>query len=239
MNDNECRYGAILDLDGTLIDSYRVLNPAILRTANMNGAKLTIEDVKATLGMGVGKRFHHFKEQGHITSQITEQEWVEAIVASTMISANKMGPMPGALDLLDYLSKNNIPMVIFTNGERVVTDLKMGNLGNRANLIKHVITTEDVERPKPAPDGYLLAAEIMGVKPENCVVFEDSNTGVEAAKAAGMKVVFIPQHAEENIHGADLVVTSMKDRQIAAFIQQKFPAARPAPLPANAARRMA
>jgi beta-phosphoglucomutase-like phosphatase (HAD superfamily) len=67
----------------------------------------------------------------------------------------------------------------------------------------HIFSADMVERPKPAPDVYLLAARTMGVAPENCLVIEDSATGVRAALAAGMRVIGFtgashipPEHAE-------------------------------------------
>ncbi|MGD9749273.1 MAG: HAD family hydrolase, partial [Verrucomicrobiales bacterium] len=55
-----------------------------------------------------------------------------------------------------------------------------------------IITPADVKRGKPAPDMFLLAAERMGVAPEQCLVFEDGQAGLDAAKAAGMETVFVP-----------------------------------------------
>lgn len=61
------------------------------------------------------------------------------------------------------------------------------------HLFPHIITPEDVVRGKPAPDMFLLAAERMGVAPEDCLVFEDGRSGLEAAKAAGMETVYVPR----------------------------------------------
>jgi len=60
-------------------------------------------------------------------------------------------------------------------------------------LFQTIITPRDVQRGKPAPDMFLLAAERMGVKPEDCLVFEDGQSGLDAAKAAGMAAVFVPR----------------------------------------------
>ena len=60
-------------------------------------------------------------------------------------------------------------------------------------MFEIIITPVDVERPKPAPDMFILAAERMGVDPEDCLVFEDGPVGIEGARAAGMDTVFIPR----------------------------------------------
>ena len=59
------------------------------------------------------------------------------------------------------------------------------------NLFDVIVTQDDVENSKPAPDLFLLAAEKMKVKPEKCLVFEDSQLGIEAAKKAGMQSVYV------------------------------------------------
>jgi HAD superfamily hydrolase (TIGR01509 family) len=61
-----------------------------------------------------------------------------------------------------------------------------------APLFPVVVTADDVEHGKPAPDMFLLAAKLMGVAPERCLVFEDGQPGMQAAQAAGMKCVFVP-----------------------------------------------
>jgi beta-phosphoglucomutase-like phosphatase (HAD superfamily) len=78
-----------------------------------------------------------------------------------------------------------------------------------------------VERVKPAPDLFLLAAARLGVAPERCVVFEDSPNGIRAARAAGMRCVAIPNPVtcELPMEGADLVLTSLADRPLAEILE--------------------
>lgn len=68
----------------------------------------------------------------------------------------------------------------------------MLELAGLAPLFKVVVAAEDVEHGKPSPDMFLLAAKLMGVAPEKCLVFEDAEPGMRAAKAAGMKCVHVP-----------------------------------------------
>lgn len=92
---------------------------------------------------------------------------------------------------------------------RIVLDcLRLGG------LFDTIVTNEDVDRHKPDPLPYCLCAERLGVEPERCVVFEDSVTGVEAARAAGMRVIgFTSTFAREELSGADAVVGSLADTE--------------------------
>ncbi|WP_442935297.1 HAD-IA family hydrolase [Micromonospora sp. CPCC 206061] len=95
-------------------------------------------------------------------------------------------PTPGLVEVLDRL---DIPVCLASNGrpEKVTLTLEMTGLARY--FAGRVFTAADVERCKPAPDLFLLAASRMGAPPGRCVVVEDSETGVAAARAAGMRVV--------------------------------------------------
>jgi len=78
-----------------------------------------------------------------------------------------------------------------------------------------LVTADDVQRGKPAPDCYLLAAERLGVAPANCVVIEDAPAGIEAARAAGMRpVAVVTTHAPVDLGRADAIVQRLSDIRI-------------------------
>ncbi|NJS40090.1 MAG: HAD family phosphatase [Rhodobacteraceae bacterium] len=83
------------------------------------------------------------------------------------------------------------PMAIVTSSGRASAHRKLGLVGLE-KAFSHVVTLDDVSAPKPAPDPYLLAASLFGVAPGRCLVFEDSETGAEAAYRAGCIVVQVP-----------------------------------------------
>lgn len=95
---------------------------------------------------------------------------------------------PGALDLLPTLQ---IPLAIVTSTGRIGAHRKLG-LAGIAGAFTHVVTLDDVRAAKPDPEPYLLAASLFGVSPARCLVFEDSETGAEAAHRAGCVVVQVP-----------------------------------------------
>ncbi|MEO6518022.1 MAG: HAD family phosphatase, partial [Pseudoxanthomonas sp.] len=98
---------------------------------------------------------------------------------------------PGARELLQDLFDLGVPMAVATStrSERARTKLARSNI---AHYFRHVVTSSDVLHPKPAPDLYLLAAERLGLAPHHCLALEDSEFGVRAASAAGIRVIQVP-----------------------------------------------
>ena len=83
-------------------------------------------------------------------------------------------------------------MAIASGGHRELVEATLNAL-EIIDMFDTVVCAEDYERGKPAPDPFLEAARRLGVPPGDCLVFEDSPTGVEAARAAGMECVFVPR----------------------------------------------
>ncbi len=86
------------------------------------------------------------------------------------------------------------PMAIASGGYRQLVEGTLDALGIM-DMFDAIVCAEDYENGKPAPDPFLVAAKRIGIAPEDCLVFEDSPTGIEAAKAAGMMYVFVPSAA--------------------------------------------
>ena len=112
---------------------------------------------------------------------------------------------PGAADLL---AAPDLPRVLVTSTGREGAHRKLAVAGI-AHAFAHVITLHDVSAPKPAPEPYLLAARLLGVNPARCLVFEDSETGAEAAHRAGCVVVQVPDMLPASGDHADHVVATL------------------------------
>ena len=105
--------------------------------------------------------------------------------------------MPGARRLTDHLAGHGVPQGVASSSHRRDFDLKMTEHRDWFACFQCVALGDDpaVKKGKPAPDIFLVAAERMKARPENCLVFEDAPSGVEAARAAGMPVVAVPNPA--------------------------------------------
>jgi HAD superfamily hydrolase (TIGR01509 family) len=99
-------------------------------------------------------------------------------------------PLPGALETLRAIAAVR-PVAVASNSPRDMLDSKLAGLGI-AGVIDASIAIEDVARPKPAPDMYLAAARALGAEPADCLGFEDSETGADAARAAGLQLIAVP-----------------------------------------------
>jgi HAD superfamily hydrolase (TIGR01509 family) len=104
--------------------------------------------------------------------------------------ATKVTPMPGARATVELVAASGLPFCIGTSGSAEETRSKLGSAG-LADLFERerIFTAPQVERGKPFPDLFLLAASTMGIAPAKCLVIEDSAAGVRAALAGGMQVV--------------------------------------------------
>jgi sugar-phosphatase len=122
-------------------------------------------------------------------------------------------PLPGATDLLGNLA--GAPWAIVTSGARRFALARLAAAGLPAPPI--LVSAEDVRRGKPSPEGYLRAAELLGVPPDDCLVFEDAPPGVAAARAAGTRVIGVATtHPAEALGDAHAIVSSLADVHLAS-----------------------
>jgi sugar-phosphatase len=99
--------------------------------------------------------------------------------------------MPGVSEVLELCAKLGLRVGLASNSPAALCQLVLNELGI-AHAFHAVVSADFVESGKPDPAVYLQAARLLGVRPEECVAFEDSATGVRAARAAGMRVVAVP-----------------------------------------------
>jgi beta-phosphoglucomutase-like phosphatase (HAD superfamily) len=103
-----------------------------------------------------------------------------------------------------------MPVALASNSTRDLVDLALASAG-LADAFDATVSSSEVEHPKPAPDIYLRACELLGVAPAEAVALEDSPSGIAAAKAAGLACIAVPQFVETDVSAADEVVDSLED----------------------------
>ncbi|HEV2689581.1 MAG TPA: HAD family phosphatase [Bryobacteraceae bacterium] len=123
--------------------------------------------------------------------------------------------VPGIVEFLDR--SRHVPLGVASNAEPANIDLVLDGLGLR-DRFQSIANGHQVARPKPYPDVYLRAAELLGVAPRDCLVFEDSPPGIQAARAAGMQVVGVQTHSADLLN-VDLAIRDFQDPKLEPWLR--------------------
>lgn len=183
------RYAALFDWDGVVVDSSGAHEKSWELLAAETGLPLPPDHFKRGFGMKnkviIPELLQWTQEPDEIHRLgLRKEEYYREVIRQEGLQ-----PLPGVRPFLETLRSAQIPCVVGTSTDRANVEaiFKMTGLGV---YFKDVVSAEDVDRGKPDPDVFLKAAAKAGnVNPERCVVFEDAQVGIDAGKAAGMKVV--------------------------------------------------
>ena len=127
------------------------------------------------------------------------------------IYKDEVNPIAGFMEFFEKLKSEGLLTAVATSAPRANLDLIIGTLGIGAQM-QSQLASEDVSKHKPDPEVYLKSAAKLGVKPENCLVFEDSFSGASAGKNAGMKVVgVLSSHTKEELPPCDLYIKDYRE----------------------------
>ena len=181
--------GFIFDMDGTLVDNMPYHTLSWQQLLAELGVKMT--------GQEIERRNHGTLPEvirNILGDQLSEAEVVAIGERKEELYRAIYSPhlqlLVGCQEFLEQANLLCIPMAVATMANRVNVAFVVDGLGIR-DYFKIVIGEEDVRQGKPSPEAFYLAAQGLQLPPENCIVFEDSLSGVEAAQRAGMKVVFL------------------------------------------------
>ena len=185
------------DMDGLLVDSEPEWLKSESEITAAFGYQWTSQDQVACLGgplSRVGQYMHDKCNQAETPDFFTNK--LVEVQSEKMRSHTPF--MPGAYELVKDLQKNGVKTGLVSASPRIIVDAVLDNVG--AELFPFSISSDDVERTKPHPDAYLKAAQLTNSAIENCLVFEDSLTGVGAATSSGAWLVAVPHlvHVEES-----------------------------------------
>lgn len=135
----------------------------------------------------------------------------EAIYEGLLAEARNLVPMPGLTRLLDELRHRGFALAVATLSPRHQVDMILKGLGIK-DRFQAIVAGADVPKPKPAPDVYLKALQELGLTAGDCVAVEDSETGVMAAKGAGLRVIAVPSRytRRQDLSLADARVESLE-----------------------------
>ena len=179
----------IFDMDGTLHDTESVFHAAWRKAA----AIWDVPDIETTLADCTGRNMAGI--EAYWCAKYESPSYEEFFQARHRffeeMTADGIPVMPGAMELLCYLKEHGYPMALATSTRRTSAIEHLEDTG-MLGFFDVIMTGNDVQNGKPAPDIFLRAAEGLGVEPQYCLGVEDSFNGIRGLYAAGMKPVMVP-----------------------------------------------
>lgn len=181
----------IFDMDGLMIDSEKLSFNIIKSILQEHGHDLSLDFYAKTIGVS-----RELSEQLFTQSfpgidgrrdvyEVFFQRYFNALIAG------QLEEKPGLYQLLNELDKRGIKRAVASSNDKSIVEASLKCIGVY-NRMDALVYSESVERVKPFPDLFLKAAKLLGGKPEECLILEDSQAGVEAALSANMPVILIP-----------------------------------------------
>ncbi|WP_034271883.1 HAD family hydrolase [Actinospica robiniae] len=171
--------------------------------------QLLVGGTLAAGGAAMARYFGKPEAGAELAERLAELVWKELLAGAPAL--------PGARDLVSRVRAQGIPSAVASNSPRRFVEATLASAG-LDDLFEVIVTADDVEHGKPAPDIYLRACELLGAAPSATVAFEDSRTGVASARAAGMFVVGVPSTPGAALE-ADASFEALSDRALLAWVR--------------------
>ncbi|MFI4989775.1 MAG: HAD family hydrolase [Solirubrobacterales bacterium] len=217
----------VFDNDGLLLDTEQAWTRAEQKLFSALGREFTLEHKRILIGssrtMAAAKLETILERAGE--GEALMDELLRLVMQEALAG---VAPRPGAQRLLERLSDAGVPLAVASNSEREFVESTLSSAGLfPAGPFAAVVSANDIDRPKPAPDIYLEACRLLGVAAAEAVALEDSPIGVASAAAAGMFVIAVPYFAGTEVAGANMQAGSLDDDSVAQALglEQVRPAA--------------
>ena len=202
----------VFDLDGVLIQTEELWDEVREGMARDAGGRYGAEEQRAMMGMSSPEWSTYMHE--HVGLPESPEEIAAEVVRRMSARYRQQLPLiDGAIAAVERLAAR-WPLGVASSSNRELIDLVL-ELSGLDRLFSATVSSEEVARGKPAPDVYLEACRRLGVEPAHSAAVEDSHAGIRSAKAAGMRVLAIPNPTyppdDEALENADVVLTSLDD----------------------------
>jgi HAD superfamily hydrolase (TIGR01509 family) len=200
----------IFDFDGLMVNTQELLARAYDEFLLAKGKPL-VEDQSYLMGRTGLENIEYLKNKYGLEGE-PEQLLEERRSISDKIFEDELELLEGVEVLVKRLRQKGIKCAIGSGGRKSVIEPALRKFGF-TDFFDVIIDGDDVEKGKPDPEVFLLAAKKLGVDPSGCLVLEDAPNGIEAAKAAGMKAVFVPdlRFVDGHHEKADAILETLQD----------------------------
>ncbi len=210
---NYSKFCVIFDMDGVLADTASIHFESWVKLAEEKGIIFTKSFFERTFG----------QQSPSIVRELVGQEADELLVRKWAnlkesyyreMVKGKLRPLPGVLKIIYRLKSLGFKLAVGSSGPSENVELLLDTLKIKHNF-NVVISSEEVQKGKPEPDVFLIAAKALNLPPKNCIVIEDAPVGIQAAKAAGMNCIALTTtHNKEELNGAQIISKDLTEISI-------------------------
>ncbi|MEE0840110.1 MAG: HAD family phosphatase [Acutalibacteraceae bacterium] len=184
-------FSVIFDMDGTLLDSQRIYIPAWEYAGKLQGIEGMGAHALNNFGTNdEGSKKYLEENFPQLDVPLFKKQYDEYAIENGTVSLKK-----GVMETLNFLESNGIKIGLASGTKKSLATTRLEKV-NILEFFDVVVFGDEVKNGKPAPDIFLKTASLIGAKPEECIVFEDSPNGIKAANKAGMKCIGIPDIVE-------------------------------------------
>ena len=215
------KYAFLFDMDGVIVDSNPYHKIALIQFCKEHGYDLDEQQLLEKI-YGRTNRDWIMNIFGNIGDEKIRQYTEEKEALYRKLYDNDVKPVDGLISFLEKAEQAGIPRAVATSAPRANVDFSLSKT-HTEHFFPTILDDSFVSKGKPDPEIYLKSAAALNYKPENCIVFEDSLSGVAAGKAAGCKVVGITTtHTREELHQTDLIIENFEGLDPETLISRLF-----------------
>ena len=179
----------LFDMDGTLLDSEKIWDIALDDLAHYLGGELSDPARRRMVGSSLARSIAIMHDDLGIGAD-PESSGAYLLESAEELFRTSLVWKPGARELLLGVQEAGLPAALVTSTHRRLTEIALDTIGRE--FFAATVCGDEVAHPKPAPDPYLRAAELLGAEPRHCVAIEDSPLGIASAEAAGCVLLAVP-----------------------------------------------
>ncbi|MCK5156073.1 MAG: HAD-IA family hydrolase [Spirochaetales bacterium] len=201
--------GILFDMDGVLVDSEEYICKAAVEFFREQGITVSPGDFIPFVGTGENRYLNGVAAKYNFEIPDISKAKQRTYAIYGEIVKNELNPLGGVVEFIRECKKRGLRLAVATSADRTKMEINLQEMGLDHGEFDVLVNGLDVERRKPFPDIYELAAEKLGLMPAECIVFEDAVNGIQAAKAAGACCIGISSSFSSGTltaEGADLVV---------------------------------
>ncbi len=211
----------IFDMDGVLIDSEPIHAAIERKLFDKLGIDVTEAVHRSYMGASNDFMYTDLRSRFNLKESVSELKERDELFRSEYF--NRLDTIPlneGLISLLNEIKSAGLKLAVATSSSPKIANILLNKCGI-ASFFDAIVTTSEAGESKPSPDVYLLAAQKIGVSPENCIVFEDSPNGLLAAKSAGMFCLVIQSDDEiiQRLSKADYLFQTFSEITLGKLIE--------------------